>query len=342
MFLMNSAKDLFPHYDPAAGRPLRVGVLVMDQTNMLALASAVDPMRAANRRAGATLFDWQFLTASGEAAGVTAGFALGGAPLAQAGRLDLLILAGSFRIEAQATPALLSQLRRRARAGTAIIGVDGGSWVLAESGLLDGLAATTHWEDLDRFEARFPRVHTLRDRFHIDGRLITTGGASPCLDLMLHLIERLHGGDLARRVASAFIYEPLLAGDAPQRLVPTAAIARRHPLVARAIALMETRLDNPEPVEDIAAALGISRRQLEQRFQKAIGQSPHGYALGLRLAEARRLATDGDQKVQDIALATGFGSHAAFARAFRARFGTSVRDLRRARNSAEGQRPLAR
>jgi transcriptional regulator GlxA family with amidase domain len=331
IFLMNSATPLFPRYDPTGERPLTVGILVLDQTNMLSLAAAVDPMRAANRRAERRLFDWRFLTATDLPAQITAGFPITGQPIAAAEPPDLLLILASFRIAEQTTPALAAQIRRIARAGTALAGVDGGSQLLAASGLLDGLAATTHWEDLDDFAIRYPRVQVVRDRFRISGRMLTTGGASPCLDMMLHLIGRLHGRDLAARVASAFIYDPVQSGDAPQRLVPTATLARRDPLIARAIARLEADLDTPPSIANLAQSLGVSRRLFEQRFRAATGHSPHAFGLALRLSEARRLATDTDQPVQDIALATGFASHAAFARAFKAAYNISVSQLRRAR-----------
>ena len=82
IFLMNSATPLFPRYDPTGERPLTVGILVLDQTNMLSLAAAVDPMRAANRRAERRLFDWRFLTATDLPAQITAGFPITGQPIA--------------------------------------------------------------------------------------------------------------------------------------------------------------------------------------------------------------------------------------------------------------------
>ncbi len=325
---MKDAIDLFGR---TCDLPLAVGVLGLDQTNLLPLAAAVDPLRAANRKAEKELFRWTYLTPEGQPVQTPAGLPIAGPALSAAPPLDLLIVVASFRVEAQSTPALHSQLRRLARAGAVIIGVDGGPWLLADSGILDGLPATTHWEDLDRFAARFPRVQMVRDRFRIAGRIITTGGASPCLDLMLDLIGRLFGRDLPTRVASAFIYDPIHAADAPQRLVQTAALAKRAPVVARAIAILENELDAPPDIDTLAHRLGTSRRRLEQRFRAAIGQSPYRFALSLRLAEARRLATDTVLSVQDIALATGFGSQASFARAFQSAFGQSVRDLRRSR-----------
>ena len=327
-FLMNSAFPSLP-----TDRPVRVGVLVLDDTNLLSLAAAVDPMRAANRFAGRRVFDWTYLTMTGSPARITAGFDIPGAAVGTVPVPDLLMLVASFSLDRQDTPALHRELRRMARGRAVIVAVDGAGWLLASAGLLDGQAATTHWEDLDRFAARFPRVETVRDRFRVSGRMLTTGGASPCLDMMLALIRHHAGADVAARVAGVFIYDPVHAGDAPQRLVPTLALSRRAPIVARAIAEMEAGLDAPVTMDQLSAQLGVSRRLLEQKFRATLGQSPHGYWLGLPLAEAPRLARDTDMAVQDIALACGFSSHAAFGRAFKAAYGTSVRDIRRLRGN---------
>jgi transcriptional regulator GlxA family with amidase domain len=329
--MTDSAELLFPDAIRSGQRPMQVTVLVMDRTNILSLAAAVDPMRAANRRAGRDLFEWQFATPTPAPAVLTAGLPVQGLPIAEISGADLLIIVASFGLDAQATTALCATLRRLSRSGAVIAGVDGGSQLMARAGLLEGLRATTHWEDLETYGAQFPRITAVRDRFILSGRTMTTGGASPCLDLMLHLISRLHGRELATRVASAFIYDPVHAGNTPQRLAQSSALAKRAPAVAQAIQIMEDSLETPPSVERLAMQLGLSRRRLEQQFREAIGTPPHAYGLSLRLAEARRLATDTNRPVQDIALATGFASHAGFARAFRREFGHSVRDIRRTR-----------
>lgn len=326
VFLMESAFPVFPD-----NRALNVSVLVLDDVNLLSLAAAVDPMRAANRHAGRVVFNWSYVTANGCAAKSTAGINIPGTAVANAPAPDILILVASFQIDLHSTAALHRELRRFARAGSVIVAVDGGGWILADAGLLDGRAATTHWEDLDRFATRFPRVQAVRDRFRISGRFLTTGGASPCLDMMLGLIRAHAGSDVAARVAGVFIYDPIHEGDAPQRLVPTAALARRAPLVARGIEILEARLDTPPKISDLAAELGVSRRSLEAQFKSALGQSPYAFGLALRLSEGRRLARDTNLSVQEIALACGFSTHAAFARAFNGAFGTSVSMLRKAR-----------
>ncbi|MGC1487789.1 MAG: GlxA family transcriptional regulator [Albidovulum sp.] len=310
--------------------PLSVGILLMPDSNAFSLAACVDPMRAANRRAGRRLFDWAFLSPVGGPVPVTAGFTVATESLGDRTSYDALMIVAGFRLEEQVTPELLARLRRLAPALRAMGGIDGGSWFLARAGLLDGQAATTHWEDLDKFASRFPAIEVRRDRYVISGRFVTTGGAAPCLDMMLDLIRARHGAELALRVAGAFLYEPLHASTAPQQVVSAGRIARGDPALGRAVALMQARLETPLTIAAIARKLGLSQRRLEMLFAKKLGISPGRFFLDLRLDEARRMVTDSHNSIQDIALSCGFSSQMAFSRAFRARFGQSASAVRNA------------
>lgn len=307
-------------------QPLTTAILVLDDCNTLSFAAAVDPMRAANRRAGKPLFNWSFFTATGAPAALTSGLEITGPAISKLTTCDLLLVVAGFRLEDHATPALLASLRRIAAQGTTIAAIDGGPWLVARAGLLDGQTATTHWEDLEEFATRFPQVTTRRDRFCVSGRFATSGGAAPCIDMMLHLIATRFGDTLARRVGSAFLYDPLPAGS--QTLTTAPRKIRRNPRLAKALEKMEATTADPLPIPEIAAHAGLSPRALELRFQTHLGQSPKATYLQMRLEEALRLATDTSLPVRDIALATGFNSPATFARAFKSAHGQSVRDIR--------------
>ncbi|MDA5094106.1 GlxA family transcriptional regulator [Aliiroseovarius sp. KMU-50] len=310
------------------GKPLTIGLLVLDAANTLSLAAVVDPLRAANRRAGRDLFHWLWFTADGTPATLTSGLQVPGQALDMRSDLDVIFVIAGFDLEAQSSPDLLRLLRQLSQSGKTIGGVDGGPWIMARAGLLNQHRATTHWEDLETFEIRFPEINVSRDRFVVDGRMITTGGAGSTLDLMLHLIRSRHGEALAMRTAGALIYEPDPTGHRPQTVTSPARLMARAPKVAHAIRIMEENLEEPPSIAQIARQLGMSQRSLETRFQQALNTSPGAYFLNLRLDEARRLASDTTRPVGEIALATGFGSAASFARAFKLAHGQSVTDMR--------------
>lgn len=310
-------------------RPLRTAVLVLNDCNTLSFAAVVDPMRAANRMAGRRIFDWQYVTAAGVPAQLTSGLTVPGPALSRLETCDLLLVIAGFGLQGHATPALRASLRRIASQGTTMAGVDGGPWLLADAGLLDGYRATTHWEDMEVFTSQFPAVTTLSDRFHIDGSRITSGGAAPAIDMMLHLIRERYGAALADRVAGAFIYDR--PSDPARAQLRSSASPAHSPLTARASAVMEQALDAPLSIPDLARRIGTSPRALQTQFQDRLQTTPKAHYLSLRLAEAHRLLTDTDVPVLDVALATGFSSAASFSRAFRAAFGNSAQAVRRVR-----------
>lgn len=323
---MKSAKNIHqPEHSP-----LKTGVLVLDDCNTLSFAAAVDPMRAANRLAGRPAFDWDYVTAANRPAELTSMLAVPGTPLARYPGCELLIVVAGFQLARQATPTLLAGLRRIAATGAALAGIDGGPWLLAEAGLLDGYAATTHWEDLEGFAARFPRIETRPDRFVVSGQRLTSGGATPAIEMMLHLIAARHGAGFAARVAGLFLYDGPQARTRPQSRLGH---HRHSALTARAQTLMEAALDDPLPLAELARQLGVSPRSLQQQFRLRLGTTPQDHYLHLRLAEARRLVTDTDMPLMDVAQAAGFSSQSSFARAFRTAHGIAARDLRAGRET---------
>ncbi|MEX0303827.1 MAG: GlxA family transcriptional regulator [Leisingera sp.] len=326
---MKSAKNILQ----PENRPLKTAVLVLDECNTLSFAAAVDPMRAANRLAGRAAFDWDYVSAANEPPMLTSGLTVPSFPLARLEGCELLIVVAGFQLARHATPSLLAGLRRIAASGATIAGIDGGPWLMAEAGLLDGHPATNHWEDLENFASRFPEVEARNDRFTVSEGRLTSGGATPAIEMMLHIISARHGATFASRVAGLFLYDGPSAAPRPQSRLGG---QKHNALTAKANALMEAALDEPMPLSAIAETLGTSPRSLQQQFRLRLNTTPQDHYLQLRLAEARRLVTDTDMPLMDVAIATGFTSQSSFARAFRTAHGTSARDLRQ-----EQARPTA-
>lgn len=310
--------------------PLRMTLLIFPGSSIMCVASTVDPLRAANRVSGETLFDWKIVSADGNTPFTTADL-----PVSVSGRFDgrddtdVLIVIGGFGSREQGSPSTLSAIRRVARSARAVGGVEAGTWFLGRARLLDGRSATTHWEDLEDFAAAFPEADVRPDRYIIDGPVFTSGGASPTFDLMLHLIRTRLGMAVALDVASVFIYDQARAATDAQPLVSLGRLDGYDHRLAQAIRLMETHVDQPLTVAAIAKRTGVSARTLEKIFGHAIGETPGAYYQRLRLLAARRLVLDTAVPMADIAARTGFSSAAAFSRAFSHMFGEAPVRLRR-------------
>ncbi len=104
-------------------------------------------------------------------------------------------------------PAVAAWLRRVSSPARLTASVCTGAFLLAQAGLLEGRQATTHWEDIDAFAARYPQVVVRRAVPWVDeGDVVTSAGIAAGIDMSLHLVERLHGCDLARATARQMEY----------------------------------------------------------------------------------------------------------------------------------------
>lgn len=304
----------------------KTAVLVLQDTNTLSLAAAVDPMRAANRQAGRQIFDWHFATPDARDVTLTSGLTIPAAPIHRVDDCDILIVVAGFDLKRQSTPHLLASVRRLAKPNTLLLAIDGGPWVVASAGLLDKNKSTTHWEDLEKFSNTFPGIDTINARYVATGPCWTSGGAAPALDMMLHLIGTRHGAALAAKVAASFIHTSQPAPTDPQlRHLKTTA---NSPLIKRTHRLMEENLETPLPIPKIAAHVGQSPRTLQQHFKHTLGTTAKAYYLSLRLAEAHRLLTQSTTSLQQISIATGFNAQSSFSRAYSKHHGQSPKAAR--------------
>jgi transcriptional regulator GlxA family with amidase domain len=307
-------------------QPLTIALLVLPQASILEVASALDPLRNANRHLGHEAYRWRVVSPDGAPVPLTCGIELpSSGPLSHAAGAEALIVVAGYRLAEVATRLLIRDLRRIAPRFRLVGAIDAGPWVLARAGLLDGHRATVHWEDLEDLAAAHPDIDVVPDRFVIDGNRATISGAAPAQDFMLHLIRSRHGAALARQVAASFLatHRP---GHEPQTTPQDPSL---DPRVAQALARMEARIDTPEAASATAKAVGLSPRRLEALFKSALGTTPAAHALDLRLQAARRMLTDTRHPVAEVALRTGFSSPSTLSRAFRARFGQSPGSLRR-------------
>ncbi|MFB9150107.1 GlxA family transcriptional regulator [Roseovarius ramblicola] len=309
---------------------LDIAVLVLPRASILEVASVLDPMRNANRQMAREAFRWRVITPDGRAAPLTCGIELpASGALGDVAGADLLMIVSGFDQAEVATRNLIATLRRMAGRFGAIAGIDAGPWIMARAGLLDGHRATVHWEDLEDFAAAFPGVEVVADRYVRAGRRLTAGGAGPAADMMLHLIGTRCGLGVAGQVADSFLYDRHADATRPQR--PGRVPGARDRRLSAALTMMGEALDAPRPIPEIAAALGLGTRRLEQIFRDGLGTGPAACYLDLRLQAARRMMSDTDHPLLEIALRTGFSDRSSFSRAYRRRFGQSPRESRAGR-----------
>jgi len=313
-----------------ADRPFLIDLLVVDGFSLMSLAATMEPLRAANRVSGRTLYEWRLLSPGGHTAlsSSDVSFPVAGDLDADVPR-DALVVVAAFDAETRGA-GVMRRLRAVARHKVPLGGIESGSWILARSGLLDGYRATAHWEDVEAFAASFPAIHAVADRYVIDRDRFTAGGASPALDMMLHMIRAQHGMAVALNVASVFIYDQEHLPTDRQPMVSVGRLEFAEPRLTAAIRTMEAYIEEPLSIARIAAGVGLSARSMQTLFDRHVGVTPHAYYLELRLDATRRLLLQTTWSIIDIATACGFASASALCRAFRRHYHCTPRELRSA------------
>lgn len=189
---------------------MNVGILVFDEMELLDMAGPYEVFTTASRVHGrsqpagsAPLFEVLAIGRGGAAVRARAGLqVLPDAALDDHPPLGLAIVPGGVvdaELQREDVLAWVSAQRCQARI---LASVCTGALLLARAGVLDGLEATTHWEDLQALRELRPGLRVLEGRRWVDnGAVVTSAGISAGIDMSLHLVERLHGRELALRTA---------------------------------------------------------------------------------------------------------------------------------------------
>ena len=234
------------------------------------------------------------------------------------GEVDTLLVVGGTGIDALlAHRPVLSWLRRMAGRVRRIGSVCTGAFLLAEAGLLDGRAATTHWSRAAELEERHPRVRVEEDRIWVrDGNVYTSAGVSAGMDLTLALIEEDVGAEVALAVARAMVMYLRRPGDQSQYSAPLRLQAAQAPSVRELIAWAAEHPANDLSVPALAKRVGKSPRHLTRVFRRELGIAPAEAVEQLRIEAARRALQQTEAGLEEIAASCGFGSAEVLRRAF--------------------------
>jgi transcriptional regulator GlxA family with amidase domain len=321
-FMPRSVVFLPKSVTPLPKAPTRVGFLLLPDFALMSYASAVEPLRAANRLAGRELYSWRHISVDGEAATASNGASIrADHRVGEKIALDALFVCAGGNPALFSDPAVYRWLRVLARNGAAIGGVSGGAYVLARAGLLDGYRATIHWEHLPAFSEEFPHLAIERSLFEIDRDRLTCAGGIAALDLMHALIERDHGHDLAAAVSEWYLHTEVRLGSGPQRMTLRERFGVSNPKLLKALSEIERRIEDPPSRKELAALAGTSVRQLERLFAQHLKTTIGAHGLRARLSRARALLRQTSKPVLEIAVMCGFASASHFSRAYRGAYG---------------------
>lgn len=305
----------------------RIGVLTFPGFHVMSLA-AMSVLEVANSEFGERRYDVHFLSENGGPVRTSAGLLVETEPFDDS-LFDTLIVGGSTEQSFSPSEGLLTYLRKAPQICRRLAATCVGAFTLAEAGLLDGKRATTHWDYAREFQRRYPKVKVEEDRiFVIDGWVWTSAGMTATMDLVLAMVERDIGPELARTVAKKMVIHHRRAGGQSQ----FSALSQLEPKSDRiqtALAFARKNLHTELTVEKLAEAAHLSPRQFTRAFAAETGESPAKAVEKLRIEAARLLLEDSRHPIETIARQTGFADRERMRRAFIRVFGLPPQAMRR-------------
>lgn len=231
----------------------------------------------------------------------------------------IVIPAFSFDPQNQLDPnkAFLPWIFERYKKGAAVVSLCTGAFLLAETGLLDGRRATTHWLYADVFRDRYPKVQLESEKIIIDeAGLYSSGGAFSFLNMMVYLVEKWGGKEMA--IACSKIFEIEYRRDSQLPFFVFSGLKQHSDEpVKKAQELIEQRWNDKVTVSELADQVAVSRRNFERRFKKATGHTPASYMQWVKIEMAKKDLELGVENVNEVMYKVGYQDEKAFREGFR-------------------------
>jgi transcriptional regulator GlxA family with amidase domain len=328
--------------------PKRQVVLVaFDGVQLLDVIGPSDVLDAATRLLGGNGgYRMAIATPDGQPVRGSGGLRLGAdIALGQVRRrgVDTVIVGGGLQIDdVLGDPRLAPALRRIAPGARRTCSVCAGAFLLAEAGLLDGKAATTHWAFCEELARRHPSVRVEPDRIFVrDGRISTSAGMTAGMDLALALVEEDHGPEVARTVARwtvMFLQRPGGQSQFSERLALPAGVT---PPIREILDRIAANPTGDHRLPQLAQRAALSERHLRRLFSEQTGTTPARFTERVRVEAARELLEDTSIPVDTVASRCGFGSPETMRRAFLRVLGVGPAEYRGRFRSSLREEPAA-
>lgn len=220
-------------------------------------------------------------------------------------------------------------LRRMYDQGADVASACTGAFLLAEAGLLEGRHATTHWAFAELFRQHYPGVLVTEDRMIVDeGRVVTCGGATYFINLVLYLIEKHLGQETARLAAHYFLIDPNRDSQAGYAIFSA---QKQHDdrAILKVQTIIEEQISARHSVDDLANLVALSRRSFLRRFKRATGSTFLAYVHRVKIENVKKgLETQGST-FEQMAREVGYHDLPSFRRLFQRFTGLSPSEYRR-------------
>lgn len=213
-------------------------------------------------------------------------------------------------------PALIDWIRQQHQNGAIVCSVCAGAFVLAETGLLDGRTATSHWVLADALAEQYPAVTVDSSRMLInDGDIITSGGLMSWIDLGLELVAQFTSAQLMRQLGRYLLVD---TGSREQRYYQSfnARLDHGDDAIVRVQHQLQREFSQPVMVRELAGTVNLTERTFLRRFVSATGLKPTQYLQRLRIQKACELIESSSLPFERVAVEVGYEDVSAFRKTF--------------------------
>lgn len=306
---------------PKPDTPTRFIFFLVPRFSLVALACAIDALRAANIEAESSIFQWQLVSEQEGEVLSSSGIALQTDTLPVVEEGAAIVVCGGDNSHNFSNPAVGRWLIEAARRGGSIGSISDGAYIVAEAGLFNQARSTIHWKCQSPYRERFPDLDIRTSILEIDSKRFSCAGGTSSLDLMLHFIMNIMGPDIVGRIADNYFHDVLRGDDQRQHMTNAFRFAARNQPLSEALLIMEAHQEDPISIQEIAEQLKISHRQLDRLFRRHLDYSPGNYYRELRLARAAGLISQTGLSISEIAAGCGFQSASHLGQHFKKRYG---------------------
>lgn len=304
---------------------MHITLLLAEHCSAASATLALEMLSAANLFADSPPFEVVVASLDGQAVNAWGGQRLQvDCSTAQIAQTDLVLIPGFLFTLKEALPTFVAfgpWLREQHGRGAVLVSMCTAAFVLAETGVLQGLHATTHWAFAELFRRRYADV-ILDDAQMLceENRVITCGGASATMDLMLHLIRRFGSPELAHTCGKYLLIDTVRT---VQSVYAMWSLPKSHgdAEILRVQHWLEQHCAQALVIDDVARRFGFGVRNFKRRFKEATGYTPIAYVQTLRLERAKQMLESTRMTLESITYAVGYEDSNSFRRLFQQRVG---------------------
>ncbi|MDF3845657.1 GlxA family transcriptional regulator [Pseudomonas citronellolis] len=226
------------------------------------------------------------------------------------GTFDILLVAGGPSLpDTPSDPNLIEWVSKVPNHASTYGSICTGVFTLGDAGLIDQRRVTTHWQNVPKLAARFPKAYVEPDAIYVcDDRLVTSAGVTAGIDLALSLVGRDHGQDIALIVAKRLVVMAQRQGGQSQFSPYLTAPANPTSPVAHIQAHVMTHIGERHSLQSLADLVGMSARNLARYFVQETGITPHEFVQRARIDAARMMLEASNHPLKTIAYDCGFGT----------------------------------